>query len=87
MFYFICSSRFIFQPVKNPETTLKRCNNLFRGFISVLFHVVEAALEANFRRVYVYSLVKPVSEIVTDGRIMVAKIRKKSKRSNKHTAQ
>ena len=30
-------NRLIFQRVINPETTLKRCNNLFQGFVSVLF--------------------------------------------------
>jgi len=32
-----------FKRAKNPETTLKRRNNLFQSFISVLFHVVRAA--------------------------------------------
>ena len=40
-FYLTCASRFIFQRVKNLETTLKRWNNLFQGFISVLFWALE----------------------------------------------
>jgi len=38
--YSMCASRFIFERVKSLEITLKRLNNVFHGFVSVLFQVM-----------------------------------------------